>query len=72
MNKYTRAESAVLANTADDEPIFCLVGRDRYAALVVRIWADIAEASGVDPEKVADARRCADALHTWGPKTEPA
>jgi len=68
---YTKANSTVLAKTADDEPIFCLVGRDRFAALAVRIWADIAEASGVDPEKVADARRCANELQEWVPKTEP-
>jgi len=39
--------------------------------LVVRIWAEIAEASGVDADKVEDARQCAEALKAWVPKTEP-
>jgi len=68
---YTKETSSVLKKTADDEPIFCLVGRDRFAALVVRIWAEIAEASGVDADKVEDARQCAEALKAWVPKTEP-
>jgi len=67
----TKSASVVLKNTAANEPIFCLVGRDRFAEQVVRIWAVIAEASGVDQEKVADARAVADQIGRWVPKTEP-
>ena len=67
----TKHTSDVLDNTEDDEPIFPLVGRDRFAALVVRIWADIAAASGVDPEKVADARDVAEEMDRWQPKKLP-
>lgn len=49
-----------LNKSADDEWIFVLTARDAHAPAAVRKWADDYEASGGRPEKVAEARACAD------------
>src|SRR5579864_2079435 len=48
-----------------DEPMFVLLGRDRMGCVLVRVWADMREAAGETPEKVAEARACADAMEAW-------
>jgi hypothetical protein len=48
-----------------DEPMFVLLGRDRMGCVLVRVWADMREAAGEAPEKVAEARVCADAMEAW-------
>jgi hypothetical protein len=45
-----------------NEPLFVLLGRDPNAPALVRAWADMREQQGEDPEKVAEARSCADAM----------
>lgn len=54
-----------LGRTADDEPVFVLRANDRLAAGAVAAWADLAAAIGVNPEKVEDARRVAEAFTAW-------
>lgn len=50
-----------------DEPMFVLLGRDPLAHMLVRIWADLRQ--GFDsPDKVNEARTCADALEAWARK----
>lgn len=53
------------ANAAPDEPLFVLLGRDRHAATLVRIWALLRHEEGEDPAKVREALRCADAMDAW-------
>ena len=53
---------------APDEPMFTLLGRDANAGVLVRLWADIREQRGEDPEKVAEARACADAMDAYARK----
>ena len=53
------------------EPLFTLRGRDALAADCVRKWAARAEGRKVAPEKVADARRIADAMDAWPVKHLP-
>lgn len=48
-----------------DEPVFVLLGRDPLAAALVEFWATAREQIGEDPEKVAEARACADAMAAW-------
>lgn len=48
-----------------EEPMFVLLGRDRQAPSLVRQWADWREGKGEDPEKVAEARECADEMEVW-------
>jgi hypothetical protein len=55
------------ANATPDEPMFVLLGRDPFAATLVRMWANAREARGnpMDAEKIAEARACADALDRY-------
>lgn len=54
------------ANAEPDEPMFILLGRDPIAEVLVMLWADIREAlGGADPEKMAEARLCAEQLAAW-------
>jgi len=55
-------------SAAPDEPLFVLLGRDLYAAHLVRVWADLREEDGEDPKKVAEARLCADKMDEWARK----
>lgn len=63
------------ANAEPDEPMFILLGRDKFAPSLVEHWADGREADGEDAEKVEEARQCADAMRKWltklGKKEQP-
>lgn len=48
---YERAEP--------DEPIWPLLGRDRHAAALIRLWAEMREREGEPAESVAEARQAA-------------
>lgn len=43
-----------------DEPMFILLARDPLAPFLIAIWAQIRVDLGEDPNKVAEARQCAD------------
>jgi hypothetical protein len=45
--------------------MFVLLARDKHAPIVIAIWASLREAEGESPEKVEEARSCADAMITW-------
>jgi hypothetical protein len=54
------------ANAAPDEPMFVLLGRDRYAPLLVRIWALLRSRDGGEDEaKLEEAYQCARAMEQW-------
>ena len=53
------------AKAHPDEPIFTLRANDPIAPTAVRLWADQYWQQGGDPEKVAEARACADAMEAW-------
>lgn len=57
--------------TADDEPVFILVGRDEKAWRSVLNWAQEAEESDVNAEKVAEARQHAQRMQAWPGKKKP-
>lgn len=71
--KALEAGTGCLAHSHDDEPVFTLVGRDRFAADLVRRWADDVERTSVNMgemtsqrrEKIAEARRLAIAMDEW-------
>lgn len=50
---------------APDEPLFTLLARDPRAPVLVRTWATMAHAAKEDPDKVAEAVACADAMEEW-------
>ena len=60
-----------LPKLADDEPYFVLRARDPVSEALVRDWADFAERQGCNPEKVAEARACAEAMRNWPTKKIP-
>lgn len=53
-----------------DEPMFVLLARDPDAPLLVLLWARIRRRAGEDPDKVAEAEACADAMRTWKDKRD--
>ena len=54
------------ANAAPDEPMFVLLGRDRHAAGLVRLWALLRQRDGgTSDAKIAEALACADAMDAW-------
>lgn len=53
------------ANAEPDEPMFVLLARDPHAPELVRQWAEHRSYGGYDPEKVAEAFACADAMDAW-------
>jgi hypothetical protein len=50
------------SNAMDDEEMFILLGRDKMSGALVRLWAEMREREGENPEVVKDARECADRL----------
>jgi hypothetical protein len=51
---------------APDEPLFCLLARDKFAPQLVRVWADKrSEYAGANDPKVIEANACADAMDAW-------
>src|SRR5260370_6339640 len=63
--KNNPGEFDCYANAEPDEPMFVLLGRDRHAAGLVRLWALLRHREGEDEVKVAEALRCADAMDGW-------
>lgn len=52
-------------NADPDEEMFILLGRDRHAAALVRIWAELREKEGEAAAVVQEARECADRLEAY-------
>ena len=55
-------------NAAPDEPMFVLLGRDKHAASLVRLWAIMRAKDGEDEAKIAEAMSCADAMDEYARK----
>lgn len=63
--KNNPGEFDCYANAEDGEPMFVLLGRDPQAPGVVRAWADAREKTGLDADKVEEARKCADDMEGY-------
>lgn len=50
------------AAAAPDEPMFVLLGRDKHAPTLARIWALLRTHDGESEEKIVEALACADAM----------
>lgn len=50
------------ANAQPDEPMFVLLARDKHAPALVWLWATMRELDGEEPEKLAEARQCAQSM----------
>ena len=53
------------ANAEPDEPMFVLLARDKHAPQLVEAWAELRFHDDEDPDKVQEARDCADAMRDW-------
>lgn len=53
------------ANAHPDEPMFVLLGRDKHAGLLVRLWALLRAHENEDEDKVQEAVACAKAMDDW-------
>lgn len=60
-----------LSKVSDDEPIFVLRAQDKLAPMVVRYWAELAEAEGTPAEKVDEAVAHADVMEAWPTRKVP-
>ncbi len=45
-----------IAKIPDDEPVFCIFGRDKIAISAVRFWINQAEILGVNDSKILRAK----------------
>lgn len=53
------------ANAHPDEPMFILLGRDRNAGALVRLWAEARETAGEKREVTDEALACAKEMDGW-------
>ena len=53
------------ANAHPDEPMFVLLGRDKHAAALVRMWAIMRHADGEHIDKVQEAFACAELMRQY-------
>lgn len=54
------------AKAEDGEPYFTLLARDPLAAMLVRLWAMLAELLGLHPKaKIEDAESVAEQMEAW-------
>lgn len=52
-------------NAEPDEPMFVLLGRDKHAPILVRIWAELRELDNENPKKIQEARYCAESMEHY-------
>lgn len=57
-------------NAGPDEPMFILLGRDRHAAVLTRVWALLRARDGEDEDKVNEALECATKMDAWADKLD--
>lgn len=53
------------ANADPDEPMFVLLGRDRFAASLVDLWSNARSVDGEDVVKISEALECAESMRQW-------
>ncbi len=53
------------------EPVFVLRGQDKFAPVLIRLWANLAEMGGCRKEKVHSARLIADEMEQWPDRKLP-
>lgn len=54
-----------LGRSQDDEPVFVLVARDKYASQMVRRWALTVETDHGESAKTLEAYELADRMEAW-------
>jgi hypothetical protein len=64
LEKLARGEGC-LAKAADDEPIFILVGDDKFAPALVVLWVELAITFGSPRGKFQEAARLLTRMRQW-------
>jgi hypothetical protein len=59
------------AKAEPDEPMFVLLGRDKYAPMLVNLWAEMRRLDGEDPAKITEALVCSIDMKTFRSKRRP-
>jgi len=65
MKKADELERGCIVKAADDEPVFVLRAKDKFAPTVVRGWVALAKAAGVPSEKLLEAELLAIEMEAW-------
>lgn len=61
-----KTNDLTISKAAKDEPLFTLRAQDRFAPMIVQLWADLtATQHGRDSTKVQDAYTTADEMAVW-------
>lgn len=58
------------ANAEPNEPMFVLLGRDKHAPALVRLWAEMRRLDGEEPAKVSEAVLCAAHMESYRAQRE--
>jgi hypothetical protein len=61
---YKHNDSCLL-KVGDDEPIFVLRAKDKFAPLIVKYWALLARLNGASISKWDEAFNCALVMENW-------
>lgn len=69
VNRLTRKINE--GSLPEDEHVFTLRARDRFAASLIRSWAHLADKHGTPAAKVAEAYAIADQAEEWPVKQTP-
>jgi len=51
--------------------MFVLLGRDKYAPMLVNLWAEMRRLDGEDPAKITEALVCSIDMKTFRSKRRP-
>jgi hypothetical protein len=62
---------STLNKVADDEPIFVLRASDKFAALLVCMWGELAKMHGCPADKLMSARLVLTEMRDWKRKKFP-
>lgn len=54
-----------LGKAADDEPVFVLRAKDKFAPILVDLWAQLAESLGTPGPKTYEAYNLAVSMRNW-------
>ncbi len=61
----------VLDKISDDEPIFVLRAQDKFAPILIRLWADLAQQYGISEERHNEAIDLVEEMESWPTRKYP-
>ncbi len=61
----------VLDKISDDEPIFVLRAQDKFAPIIIRLWADLVQQYGISEERYNEALEVIEEMESWPTRKYP-